>query len=79
MRTIRASEICSFIFCQRAWGYQREGVEPINRMEMSAGSQFHEQQGDIARSAILMRAVAWILIMMAVVGLTVYLTSQSFR
>ena len=79
MRTIRGSEICSFIFCQRAWWYQHEGVEPINLTEMSAGSQFHEQQGNIARLAILMQIFAWILIILAVVGLTVYLTAQSFR
>jgi hypothetical protein len=79
MRTIRASEICSFIFCQRAWWYQREGVEPANRTEMSAGSQFHEQQGNIARSAILLQIFAWILVILAVVGLAIYLTTQSFR
>jgi hypothetical protein len=79
MRTIRASEICTFIFCQRAWWYQREGVEPINRAEMSAGSQFHEQQGNIARSAIMMRILAWVLIILAIVGLTVFLTIQFFR
>lgn len=79
MRTIRASEIGSFIFCQRAWWYQREGVEPVNRTEMSAGSQFHEQQGNIARSAILLQVFAWVLIFLAVVGLAIYLTTQSFR
>ena len=79
MRTIRASEICSFIFCQRAWWYQREGVEPVNRTEMSAGSQFHEQQSNIARSAILLQIFAWILVILAVMGLAIYLTTQSFR
>jgi hypothetical protein len=78
MRTIRASEICSFIFCQRAWWYQREGVEPVNRTEMSAGSQFHEQQGNIARSAILLQIFAWILVILAVLGLAIFLTTRSF-
>jgi hypothetical protein len=79
MRTIRASEVSSFIFCQLAWWYQRQGVEPINRTEMSAGSQFHERQGAIARSAILMQSFALILIILAIVGLTVYLTAHSFK
>jgi hypothetical protein len=79
MRIIRASEISSFTFCQRAWWYQRAGVEPVNRAEMSAGSQFHEQQGNIVRSAVLMQVFAWILILLAVVGLAVFLTAQSFR
>jgi hypothetical protein len=79
MRTIRASEIGSFIFCQRAWWYQRQGVEPINRAEMSAGSQYHEEQGEIARSAILLQVIAWGLIFLVVIFLSIYLTSQSFR
>jgi hypothetical protein len=79
MRTIRASEIGSFIFCQRAWWYQRQGVEPINRAEMSAGSQYHEEQGKITRSAILLQVIAWGLIFLVAIFLSIYLTSQSFR
>jgi hypothetical protein len=78
MRTIRASEIGSFLFCQRAWWYQRQGIEPINRAEMSAGNQYHEEQGKIARSAILFQVIAWGLIFLVIIFLSIYLTSQSF-
>jgi hypothetical protein len=79
MRTIRASEISAFIFCQRAWWYRRQGIEPINRAEMSAGSQYHEEQGKIARSAIVLQAAAWVLLFAVVVLISLYLASQAFR
>lgn len=64
-RTVRASEIGTFIFCQRAWWYQREGVETVNLAELSAGSQFHQQQASIARSALAINFFA--IILMAVI------------
>lgn len=61
-RTVRASEIGTFIFCQRAWWYQREGVETVNTAELSGGSQFHQQQANLARSALLVNIFAIVLI-----------------
>ena len=72
-RTIRASEIGSFIYCQRAWWYQRQGFEPINRNELAAGSEFHNSYASKARSVILMHAIAWILVLAALAYLIVFL------
>lgn len=69
MRTIRVSEINSFIFCQRAWWYQRQGVKSHNQAELAGGSEFHEQQVRQVRSAILLQIIAWCLIILALVGL----------
>lgn len=64
-RTVRASEIDSFIYCQRAWWYQRQGFEPINRNELAAGSEFHSTHAGKTRSVILMRVFAWLLALAA--------------
>jgi len=69
MRTIRASEISSFIFCQRAWWYQRQGVQPINRAELAGGTVFHQEQVRAVRSALLLRVLAWVLLAAAITAL----------
>ena len=70
-RTVRASEIGSFIYCQRAWWYQRRGFEPINRNELAAGSEFHNTHASKARSVILIRILAWVLALTALAYLGV--------
>ncbi|MGV8049403.1 MAG: hypothetical protein AB2L21_03460 [Anaerolineaceae bacterium] len=42
MRTLRASELGSFIYCRRAWWYQRQGLSSENQSELNSGSQFHQ-------------------------------------
>jgi len=69
MRTIRASEIGSFIFCRRAWWYRRRGIEPINQAELAAGNLFHQEQVHTARSALILQIIAWILIFAAVISM----------
>jgi hypothetical protein len=78
-RTVRASEIGSFIYCQRAWWYQRQGFEPINRSELAAGSEFHTAHAGRARSVILMRIIAWVLMLAAVVFLIINFGSFLLR
>ncbi|HPH95269.1 MAG TPA: hypothetical protein PKW33_10800 [Anaerolineaceae bacterium] len=67
MRTIRASEIGSFIYCQRAWWYQRQGIESSNQAELSMGSEMHAQHGRQVFVAGLLRVagVALLLITLA--------------
>ena len=72
-RTVRASEIGSFIYCQRAWWYQRQGFEPINRAELAAGSEFHNNLADQARTAIVISVLGWMLAFAAVVLFAVFL------
>jgi len=73
MRTIRASEISSFIFCQRAWWYQRQGVQPINRAELAGGTAFHQEQVRVVRSALVLRVLAWVLLVAALASLLLLL------
>ena len=72
-RTVRASEIGTFVYCQRAWWYQRRGFVPINRKKMAAGSAFHNADAGRNRSVILLRIFAWVLVFASLVYLGVIL------
>jgi len=58
-RTIRASEISAFLFCQRAWWFQRHKKKPINPEELAAGSQFHQAHNAVTRSSHFLQLVGW--------------------
>ena len=70
-RTIRASEIGIFIYCQRAWWYQRKKIKPINVGELAAGQNFHQLHIDQSRSANLLKTIAWLLVISSVIILSV--------
>ena len=76
MRTIRASEIGSFVYCRRAWWYYRQGVEPLNRAELAAGSFFHEEQVRLVRSALILQIFSWILIAGALITIAILITNH---
>ncbi len=78
-RTVRASEIGTFIYCQRAWWYQRQGFEPINRSELAAGSEFHSAHAGRSRSVILIRIMAVVLTLAALAYLTLALGASLVR
>ena len=70
MRTIRASEIGAFLYCQRAWKYRQQGLEPSNQAELAAGN------GRQVVVAGLMRGLAMLLLLASLIIITVYLTRQ---
>ena len=74
MRTIRASEIGTYLFCQRAWWYQRQGKPSQNQIELAGGTAFHHQHGQQVVRSGLLRAAGWALLVVAVVLLAVGLT-----
>ena len=75
MRTIRASEIGIYLFCQRAWWYQRQGVESDNIPQMAAGSQAHVAHSRAVMTAGCLRYVAYGLLLVALVALVVHFTA----
>jgi len=78
MRTIRASEISSYLYCQRAWWYHKTGVPSDNQAEMAAGSDLHFRHGRKALELSCLRALAYSLLLIALVVLAVYFTNQLF-
>jgi hypothetical protein len=76
MRTIRASEVGSFLFCRRAWWYQRQGLPSQNQGELAGGSAFHHRHGRQVFRAGLFRMSGWILLILALLLLAVGLTIQ---
>jgi CRISPR/Cas system-associated exonuclease Cas4 (RecB family) len=74
MRTLRASEIGIFLYCQRSWWYMRQGVETSNQSEMAAGTELHRQHSRRVMAAGLLKTVAALLFLAALAVLAVYLT-----
>ena len=75
MKILRASEIGSYLYCQRAWWYQRQGIESENLAELVSGSQLHERHGQAVLVSCCLRVLAYLLLLAALVLLTIYLLS----
>jgi CRISPR/Cas system-associated exonuclease Cas4 (RecB family) len=76
MRAIRASEIGSYLFCARAWWYRLHGIEPENQAELTAGTELHRAHGRRVIAAGFTRALALILLLVALVLLAAFCTRR---
>ena len=76
MRTIRASEIGTYLYCKRAWWYQGQGVPSQNHTELAGGSAYHHRHGRQVVRAGLLRLGGWLLLVLALVLLAAALTMQ---
>lgn len=76
MRTIRASEISAFLYCQRAWWYRRQGYESANQAELSSGSRLHYRHGRRVMFSGCLQVTAYALALGALILLAVYFTNQ---
>jgi hypothetical protein len=75
MATLRASEIGSYLYCARAWWYQRQGVESANQAELNSGTKLHQQHGRKVVASGLMRGLAYLLLLTALLLLVSYFTA----
>ena len=73
---IRASEIGSYLYCRRAWWYRKQGFESENQAELSAGSSLHRRHGRKVLVSGLLRSLALLLVLAALVLLVAYCTAQ---
>jgi hypothetical protein len=72
MRTIRASELASFLYCERAWDYARRGLQPSNRQALESGSLAHQRHGFASFLSSLLRVLAFILLAAAALLLALH-------
>lgn len=76
MRKIRASDISSYLFCQRAWWYRQQGISSENVNELAGGRQMHEDHSRAVLASGLIRVLGYFLLLIGIVLLAVYLTLQ---
>jgi len=73
MKTIRASEIGTYVYCQRAWWFQRQGIHNENDEAMVGGKRIHRLHGQAIFQSTILQAIAYFFILLALAVLTVYL------
>ncbi len=72
MKTLRASDIGTYMYCHRAWWYRVHGQESINHTELAAGLELHRRHGRRVLVAGLIRVVAFILLLSACALITFF-------
>jgi len=76
MSVIRSSDIGSYLYCHRAWWYRKQGIEPENQAELTAGTEIHRQHGRKVLASTLNRSVGMVLLFMALILLVAYCTAR---
>lgn len=76
MSTIRASELGTYIYCKRAWYYQKQGHQSINQKELAAGTRIHNRNTRLVMISGCIRVLAYITFMTAIVLFAIYLTGK---
>ena len=76
MQVIRSSDIGNYLYCRRAWWYRRQGFESENQAELASGTELHRRHGRKVLAAGLMRTLGFLLLLLALVLLVAYCTTQ---
>jgi len=72
-KVVRASEIGTYLYCQRAWWYHRNGGASQNGRERPERTHIHQQHGQAVFRARLIRLAAYALLLAAVVFVAISL------
>jgi CRISPR/Cas system-associated exonuclease Cas4 (RecB family) len=73
MRTIRASEIGTYLYCKRAWWFALRGIKSENQTLLASGQELHERHGRSQVALGCLQIVAYALLLLAFMMLTIYL------
>ncbi len=76
LRTIRASEIGSYLYCRRAWWYQQRGYESQDQTALASGLERHHRHGRRVFLLGCQRLLAYLLLLLALALLTVYISME---
>lgn len=75
MRTLRASELGIYVYCHKAWWYQRQGMATKNRSALEGGTRLHQQHGRRVFNARLWGVLAWLFL---IIGLVILVSSLAW-
>jgi hypothetical protein len=70
-RYIRASELATFSFCERAWHLERKGAQSALQKERAEGSADHQRQNAVLESALMTERASSLLLILGCVGLAI--------
>ncbi len=74
MKTLRASEVGTYLYCARAWWYSQQGLASSNQAEMTAGTGLHLAHGRQVQTSILLRLLGLLLLLLALALIAIFLT-----
>ncbi len=61
-----ASEIGTYLYCKRAWWYERQDAPSLRAPERALGTAYHQQHGERVVAARRVSGVARVFLMLAV-------------
>ena len=76
MRTVRASDIGVYLYCQRALWYHLKGVPSANQQDLATGSELHEQHGQGVFLSGCLNIMAYLLLLSGLILAVVYILGQ---
>ena len=76
MHTIRSSDIGNYLYCRRAWWYRKQGFQSENQAELASGTALHRAHGRKVMASGLYRALAYLILLLALILLVAYYTPQ---
>ena len=76
MPIIRSSDIGTYLYCNRAWWYKKQGFESANKAELAAGTEIHVRHGRRVLASSITRTIGLILLMIALIMLVAYCSAR---
>lgn len=76
MKTVRASEIGTYLYCKRALWYHLQGTPSENTAELLSGSELHERHGRSVLTSNCLSVLASLFFLSALVTLAIYLLEK---